>query len=71
MRKWEYRVVDLIEEMEKESIETGRMPGRWIRAPDIEGVLNKLGAQGWELVNIQFMLDGEEPIVVGFFKRHL
>ncbi len=71
MRKWEYKVVDLIKEIEKDSTRTTREPGHWVRAPDIEEVLNKLGAQGWELVDIQFILDREEPIVVGFFKRHL
>ena len=60
MRKWEYRVVDLIREIEKQSAKTRGMSGHWLRASDLEEVLNKLGAQGWELVDIKFMLDREE-----------
>ena len=70
MQKWEYKVVDLIKEMEKESTKTIEIPGHWVRATDIEDILNKLGVQGWELVDIQFLFEEEEPIVVGFFKRH-
>ena len=31
--------------------------------------LNYLGTQGWELVDIHFILNKQEPIVVGLFKR--
>lgn len=68
MLKWEYKVVDLIKEIEKESAKTG-LPGHWLRTSDLENVLNKLGAQGWELVDIHFILDRQEAIVVGLFKR--
>lgn len=71
MLKWEYKVVDLIKEMGKESIKTTEIPGQWVRALDIEDILNKFGEQGWELVDIQFLFEKEEPILVGFFKRHL
>ena len=66
MSKWEYKVVDLVEEIEKESAKSGLL-GDWLRAVDLEKALSKLGAQGWELVNVHF--DREEAIVVGFFKR--
>lgn len=69
MQKWEYRVVDLIKEIEKESARTEEVSGRWLSASDVEEVLNKLGLEGWELVNIHFILDRQEPLVVGFFKR--
>ena len=66
MSKWEYKVVDLVKEIEKESAKSGLL-GNWLRAVDLEKALNKLGAQGWELVNVHF--DREEAIIVGFFKR--
>ena len=71
LRKWEYRVVDLIKETEKERIRTRDASGRWLRTADIEEVLNKLGVQGWELVNVHFMLEKEEAIILGFFKRQV
>jgi len=58
----------LIKEIEKEYTKTERQ-GRWLRASDLEEVLNKLGGQGWELVNIHFILDKEEAVLVGLFKR--
>lgn len=68
MTKWEYKVVDLIREIGKEetTVEASR---HWLRAKDLEEVLNKLGAQGWELVDINFLLDKGETVVVGLFKR--
>lgn len=68
MQKWEYRVVDLIQEIEKENANTGAST-QWLQASDLEEVLNKLGAQGWELVDTHFILEKEEPVVVGLFKR--
>lgn len=67
MRKWEYKVVDLIKEIEKERAETERS-GHWLHASDLEEVLNRLGTQGWELVGIHFILEKQEAVVVGFFK---
>ena len=69
--KWEYKVVDLIKETEKERPKARQESGRWLRTADLEEVLNRLGIQGWELVNIHFMLEKEEAVVVGFFKRQL
>ena len=61
-------MVDLIREIGKE--ETGVEASRhWLRAMDLEEVLNKLGAQSWELVDISFLLDKGEAVVVGLFKR--
>lgn len=66
MQKWKYKVIDLIKETKKTQTES-RIAEHWLRAPDLEEVLNKLGAQGWELVNIHFLLNKE--VIVGFFKR--
>lgn len=66
---WEYEVVDLIKETGRDR--TREASGRWLHASDLENVMNKLGAQGWELVDIQFIQDRGEAIVVGFFKRPL
>jgi len=71
LRKWEYRVVDLIKETEKERTKTGEASAHWLRTSDLEETLNRLGAQGWELVDVHFMLEKEEAVVVGFFKRPL
>ncbi len=71
MRKWEYKVVDLIKEIEKERTKTRGVEEHWLHTSDLEEVLNKIGAQGWELVDIHFILDKEEAVVVGFFKRPL
>lgn len=69
MTKWEYRVVDLLKEIEKRNVKTGRLSGQWLKTSDLEEVLNKVGDEGWELVHIHFILKKEEPVVVGFFKR--
>ena len=66
MPKWKYKVVNLIRVIEKSSSENGLL-GKWLRAEDLQEALNDLGAEGWELVNIQF--DKKEDIIVGFFKR--
>jgi hypothetical protein len=71
LRKWEYKVVDLIKEIEKESTKNGGVEEHWLRTENLEEVLNKFGAQGWELVDIHFILNREEAVVVGFFKRPL
>ena len=63
--KWEYRVIDLIKEVQKER--TTELMGQWLNTSDLEKILNKLGSQGWELVGI--VIDKPESIVVGFFKR--
>ena len=68
MTKWEYKVVDLVKEIGKEETRVeGFRP--WLRAMDLEEVLNKLGAKGWELVDMSFLLDKGETVVVGLFKR--
>ena len=68
MTKWEYKVVDLLREIQKEETKV-EGSGHWLRAMDLEEVLNKLGAQGWELVDVSFLLDKGEIVVVGLFKR--
>jgi len=69
LAKWEYKVVDLLREIEERSAETARSSGKWLKASDLEEVLNKLGDEGWELVHIHLILKRKEPVVVGFFKR--
>lgn len=71
LRKWEYKVVDFIKETKMKRDRTQEASGSWLHTSDLEDVLNKLGAQGWELVGIQFIQDKGETIVVGFFKRPL
>lgn len=69
LRHWTYRVVDLIKATEAERDRTRDASGSWLRASDLEEVLNNLGTQGWELVDVHFLLDRGEAVVVGFFKR--
>jgi hypothetical protein len=66
--KWEYKVIDLVQEVKKESNKKG-LSGYWLRTSDLERILNKLGAKGWELVNVHFLLDSQEAVVMGLFKR--
>jgi hypothetical protein len=66
--KWEYKVVDLVKEIKKESNKDGLL-GRWLRESDLERILNKLGAKGWELINVHFSVDKQESVIVGLFKR--
>jgi hypothetical protein len=70
LKKWEYKVIDLIKEKEKKQAESGTAE-HWLLASDLEEALNKLGSQSWELVNIHFILSKDEAVVVGFFKRPL
>ena len=71
MLKWEYKVIDLIKEIEKEISSKTELSGLWLRTSDLEEVLNKQGEQGWELIEIQVIFEKQETIVVGFFKRAL
>ncbi|MBI4483867.1 MAG: DUF4177 domain-containing protein [Acidobacteria bacterium] len=64
MRKWEYRIVDS-EDVESE----GLLKGRSREA--LEAYLNKLGAEGWELINVDALeLEGRREFV-GVAKREL
>ena len=71
LKRWEYRVIDLIKKLEKENNITISKPGRWVSTLELEKVLNKLGNQGWELIHTQFVFNKREPLIVGFFKRSL
>lgn len=71
MLKWEYKVIDLIKEIERKIASKTELSGLWLRTSDLEKVLNKQGEQGWELIDIQFILEKQETVVVGFFKRAL
>ena len=70
MQRWAYKVIDLVKETEKRRGKT-ETAARWLSASDLEEALNKLGAQGWELVDVHFIFERGEPAVVGFFKRPL
>ena len=70
LQRWAYRVIDLVKETEKRRGKA-KAAERWLSASDLEEALNKLGAQGWELVDVHFILERGEPVVVGFFKRPL
>ena len=70
MLKWEYKVIDLIKEIEKKSGKA-EFSGHWLSTLDLEKILNKQGAEGWELIDIHFMIERQETVVVGFFKRTL
>ncbi len=69
MRQWEYKVVDFIQEIKAEAQRGRNTSMRWLQTADLEEVLNELGADGWELVDVQFILNHGEAVVVGFFKR--
>lgn len=68
MLKWEYKVIDLIKEIEKKSAKT-EFSGHWLSTLDLEKILNEQGKQGWELVDIHFVIERQETVIVGFFKR--
>ena len=68
--KWEYRVVNLIEDL-KNMFTESNSARQWIQAADFEMILNKYGIDGWELVNIQILQERRESVIIGFFKRPL
>jgi len=70
-KKWEYKVIEFMSEIESEERRLGGLPSRWFKSPNIEHLLNKLGSQGWELVSLETLVSyqSEEFIVVGVFKR--
>ena len=64
MKKWEYKVVD-----SKDVPRAGVLKGRDRAA--IESYLNRFGADGWELVNMDLLqLEGRTDFV-GWAKREL
>jgi hypothetical protein len=68
IREWEYKVIDLIEDIRKQGVNEIETSARWIYGSDLEETLNRLGTQGWELINVHFLLENE-ALVVGVFKR--
>ena len=68
--RWEYKVVNLVDEIKKAYAEP-KHAGQWINASDFERVLNTLGLDNWELVNVQFIHERGETVVICFFKRPL
>ena len=63
MRKWEYFVVA------SEDVPQGLLRGR--TREDVKAYLNELGADGWEVVNIDFRELEERMEFVGVAKREL
>ncbi|MCC5849785.1 MAG: DUF4177 domain-containing protein [Verrucomicrobia bacterium] len=62
MRKWEYKIVDS-NDVPSDGVFKGR------NRAALEAYLNQLGAEGWELVNIDFLeLEGRREFV-GVAKR--
>ena len=70
LQRWEYKVIDLVKETKKKRNRTTTSE-RWIHTSDLEEALNILGAQGWELTDVHFILDSGEAVIAGFFKRPL
>jgi hypothetical protein len=71
LKKWEYRVIDLIKETKSHRDRRKNASQYWLKKSDLEEVLTKLGSQGWELINVHFLLDTSGELVVAFFKRSL
>ena len=64
MKKWEYKIVD-----SKDVPRAGVLKGKSREA--IEAYLNRIGADGWEVVNIDLLeLEGRTDFV-GVAKREL
>ena len=61
-QQWEYRIVH------DEDVKQTDLFGRPKRAA-VEALLNQLGAEGWELVNIDFSDDGPKFFFTGVLKR--
>ncbi len=51
MQRWEYRTIHRTRQMQYEATEDWVSCGPWTPA-DIDDELNKLGAEGWELVSV-------------------
>lgn len=64
MKKWEYRVVD-----SRDIPKNGRFEGK--NRQDVELYLNKLGREGWEIVNIDFRDFDERFEFSGVAKREI
>ena len=71
MPKWEYKVVELVEELEAAKKKVKGLPERWFKPPHLEDLLNKYGSQGWELVSFEPIIDykTEDFLVLAVFKR--
>ncbi|HUT77290.1 MAG TPA: hypothetical protein VM285_06375 [Polyangia bacterium] len=62
MKTWEYRVIDS-NDVAREGLFTGRS------REAIEGYLNGLGAEGWEVVNVDFRELESRSSFTGVAKR--
>ena len=63
MKKWEYKIID-----SKDVPSGGLLRGRSREA--IEGYLNELGGEGWEIVNIDALeMQGRRMAFIGVAKR--
>ena len=64
MKKWEYRILD-----SKDVAKRGLLKGR-ARA-DVEGYLNELGNEGWEIINLDFRELGTRAEFFGVAKKEI
>ncbi len=64
MRKWEYRYVDSLDIEEGDFLAIKTREG-------VEDYLNQLGAEGWEIINLDFVEVEGRTSFVGVAKREL
>ena len=64
MKKYEYEIIQ---------IHTSSIIGRSVNYPDISSKMNKMGKQGWELVNFgnSKLVCGKGDFIVAVFKREV
>ena len=62
--KWEYKQIRV-----QAGIKLGKKPDDEVNPKDVPGMLNELGAEGWELVN--FAINGWESATVYVLKRQI
>jgi hypothetical protein len=70
MTFWEYKVIDLVLEVDRRRHQSQITDESAIDA-SIEGVLNDFGEQRWELVSIQTLVhrEGGRPRSIAYLKR--
>ncbi len=64
MKKWEYRIVD-----SRDVPKNGRFEGK--NREDVQVYLNRLGREGWEIINIDFRDFDERFEFSGVAKREI
>jgi hypothetical protein len=64
MRKWEYKYLDSLDIEEGDFLAIKTREG-------VEGYLNQLGAEGWEIINLDFVEVEGRTSFVGVAKREV